>query len=259
MRRRWLCAAACGVVLALAAGQGWATPYFYFLNTNGGATFKGDIDVIDRADGTRSKALEGDDNPFGSIQSWRAFATDGVYYYVLNTNGSGDWLGKVERFNRDGTGRTEICDLSPGAYNNIGVWRGFATDGDYFYLLNTNGGEPWKGRIDRVNLDGTGRTEILDFSPGPLDEAQDWHGFATDGEYFYFLNTDGPGDERGQIDRVAMDGTGWTKLDDIEPSPFNNIQDWQGFAVDPVPEPGTLSLFALGVVAALGRLRRRRR
>ena len=58
---------------------------------------------------------------------------------------------------------------------------------------------------------------------------------------------------------INLDGTGRTTLLDVESSPFSNINDWHGFAVDPIPEPMTLALAGVGLAGLGGDVRRRRR
>lgn len=108
---------------------------------------------------------------------------------------------QVERVDEHGTPGGSSADLS-GAIRSIlddyptADLAGFATDGEYYYLYNaqtpTRGG---RGEIFRLNLDGSGGYTLS----GRFDhsETQSFRGFATDGDYFYWLNTSGSGDWGG--------------------------------------------------------------
>ncbi len=257
----WMSSVLAVWLLSCTSGFAAAMPEFFVLNTEGGPSFRGNIDRIDPTGSTRTNILDVEPFPFTNIGDWIGFATDGEHYYFLNTDGGGAFPGRIDRVNLDGTGRTTVADVAPSEFNSINDWRGFATDGDFFYFLNTDGGGDFLGQIDRVNFDGTGRTTVADVSPTPFSNILDWEGFATDGEFFYFLNTGGGGAFPGRIDRLAMDGTGRMETLDVAPSLFNSIGDWRGFAaasVAPIPEPSGCLVFCLTVCTVLTRSRRHR-
>jgi len=257
MKRQITHVAAGIVLLGVLASQANAVPYYYFLNTEGSNPGLGRIDSV-KSDGTgRTTLLDVDPTPFGSIENWRGFATDGQYYYFLNTNGGTPNRGRIDRLNLDGTGRTTLLDLDPSVFGAIEAFRGFATDGRYYYLLQTGQGNPNLGRVERINLDGTGRTTLVDIDPSPFGAIEAWHGFATDGYYFYLLQTGQSNPNLGRIDRINMDGTGRTTLLDVDPTPFGAIENWRGFAVDPIPEPATMVALFAAVTGLGGYVRKR--
>ena len=101
---------------------------------------------------------------------------------------------------------------------------------------------------------------LFDVDPSLLNDIENWKGFATDGNYFFVLNTIESG---GEIDRISFDGTTHETIVDLDPSLFGSIQHWQGFAAvtlatPMVPEPSTLALAVSGLFG-IGRLRWRRR
>ena len=257
MKRSYLIAMMAVTVMSMAASS-HAVPTFYLLNTEAtNDAFRGRIDVIDLGADTRDFVTDVDPSPFGVIEDWRGFATDGSFFYYLNTDGGGAWPGRIDRTAMDGSGRTPVADIDPSEFDDIEDWNGFATDGNFFYLLNTGGTGAVHGQIDRVNLDGSGRTKIADLDPTYYGAIEQWLGFATDGQFFYLLNTEAGNDDfRGRIDRINMDGTGRTKIGDIDPDPFGVVEQWLGFAAPTVPEPAT-ALLGMGGLMALGMRRRR--
>jgi len=252
------------VLLGILAAPSHATPFFHFLNTEAASSsaFAGRIDGVDAAGTTRTTSLADiAPSPFRNIAAWKGFATDGKYYYLLNTDGGSAYRGHIDRVNLDGTGRTPIADIEPSPFSNVRDWKGFATDGFHFYLLNTENPGGFGGQIDRINMDGTGRVKFADVAPSPFNSIASWKGFATDGLHFYYLNTDGGSGYLGQIDRTDMDGTNRVQVADVDPSLFSNIGAWKGFAVPSViPEPSTFLIWALGVLGLgwYGWQRRRR-
>ena len=238
-------------------------PTFYFLNTEGSNPGLGNIDSLNFDGTVRTNLLDVDPTPFGSVQDWKGFATDGDYYYFLNTNGNATYQGNIDRVNLDGTGRTTVVDIAPSPFTAIDAWRGFATDGEFFYLLQTGQTNPNLGRIDRINLDGTGRTTLMDIDPSPYGAIEAWQGLATDGEFFYLLQTGQGNPNLGRIDRINMDGTGRITLLDVDPTTFGAIENWRGFAAAvpsaAVPEPATMIALFAAITGLGGYVRRRKR
>lgn len=247
------------LTLALAAPQAGAVT-FNVLNTESAGDFAGRIESFSDTDPTRTVLADVEPSSFGNIGDWKGFATDGAFFYYLNTNGGNLFPGRIDRTDRDGTNRTTIADLDPSVFNDIEDWLGFATDGQYFYLLNTEGASGTngiRGRVDRVDLDGTNRVTLFDIEPDPFSNIAAWKGFATDGRYFYLLNTDGGAGFLGRIDRIDFDGTNRTTVMDIDPSPYGAIEQWKGFAAElAIPEPITAGLLSLAAAPLM--LRRRR-
>ena len=241
----------------------------------GTSTWAGQIDRIETSP-VLSRTQVGDVEPseFSNISDWKGFASDDHYFYYLNTFGSTSGApstrGRIDRTDLDGTNRViGIADIDPSPYAAVEAWRGFATDGEFFYLLNTNGGGGVLGRVERINLDGTGpRVTLFDIDPSLFNDIENWKGLATDGNYFFVLNTIESG---GEIDRISFDGTTRETIVDLDPVLFGSIQHWQGFAaVTPqtpetpetpvVPEPSTLVLAVSGLfgIGRLGWQRRKR-
>ena len=261
-------------------------PSFFFLNTDAAGTYSAGnlgapvggthIGRIDRvnADGTgRRFSTDIDPSAFSNIAAWQTMGSDGKYFYFLNTESggatypSGDhgaptggtYHGRIDRVALDGTTREWVADLDPSLFATMNAWKGFATDGVYFYFLNTESsgtypmgdhGAPasgtYLGRIDRVPLDGSTREWFADIDPMLFNAIETWKGLATDGVYFYLLNTESTGTypagnlgaptggtDRGRIDRVSMDGTTREWYADVDPSAFNAIETWRGFSAVP--------------------------
>ena len=125
-----------------------------------------------------------------------------------------------------------------------------------FYFLDTST-TAGRGEIYQTQEDGSGKTLVGDLDPSPFGAIEAWHGFATDGDFFYLLQTGHGNPNLGRVDRINMDGTGRTTIVDVDPSPFGAIENYHGFAAfNPVPEPATATL---GLLALCGLAMRRRR
>jgi hypothetical protein len=264
--RRTLWAIPIAALLGLClASASYALPTFYLLNTeNTSQPFRGQIDQVDVTGPATASRTAGiadvDPSPFSNILDWKGFATDNNYFYFLNTNGGGAFPGRIDRTNLDGTGRTQVADLDPSVFTDIEEFQGFAADNQYFYLLNTEapdtGGND--GQIWRVNKDGTNPLQILDVEPAPFSNINDWKGFATDGQSFYFLNTNGGAAFLGRIDMTTMSGTARMQVVDIDPSLYGVVEHWRGFAAYVIiPEPATFIIWSLGLLGLIGCRRRR--
>jgi hypothetical protein len=263
MIRRFLCLAGCVAVLGCLATPVEAAPLeyleFYVLNTNGGQPGLGTIERINNTGTTRTVVADISPSPFSSMTVWQGFATDGQYFYLLNSDaGDPGYSGDIDRINLDGTGRTNIADIAPSLYGGMPSWKGFAADGDHFYLLNTDGGGTFAGEIESLNKVAPigPRVDVIDISGGGLPVNYSvighWQGFATDGEYFYLLNTGGGQPWKGRIERISMDGSGSRQLildlqADTNPL-FSDMENWRGFAVRVIPEPSTFLIWALGLL-----------
>ena len=240
MTRRTVCLIVCmGCIVCLgglAQGAG-----FYVLNNNGGAAFLGQINRVNVDGGGREQVADVDPSPFSNIADRRGFATDGKYFYYLNTTNASTIHGQIERTDLSGGNRTVVVPSSASPYSNVQVWKGLATDGKHLYILNTGGGNPYGGYIDRFNMDGTGKTRAADVAPTPFGSISAWKGFATDGKHFYYLNTNGGVAEIGQIDQTKMNGGARTATGlDLDPTPFSSMTSWQGFAMAPAYKPAAL-------------------
>ena len=158
---------------------------------------------------------------------WRGFATDGDFFYVLNTSAGN---GTIDRVPLDGSTKTVIADIDPTLFGQVENWEGFAADNNYFYLLST--ASSTLGDIARINKDGSGpKVTIIPGANNPVPGIASCKGFGCDGSYFYFLNTDGAEPAKGTIYRTNMDGAGLVTIRDLSPDLFGNLQWYDGFAV----------------------------
>ena len=231
---------------------------FYLLNTEAAtnSAFNGQIDQVDIGMPTTRTPGVADVAPseFSSIGSWKGFATDNINYYFFNTDGGAAFLGRIDSTDLAGTSRTQVHSAATmqtifaNAGQNASDFKGFASDGRKFYFLNTDGAGAAAGEVYSLDLDAMGGLNLeFDLAPSPFSSISAWKGFAADGEFFYLLNTEGSNAFPGQIDRVNLDGTGRTQIDDLDPSLFSNISAWKGFAatVQPVPEPASIAIWSL--------------
>ena len=53
-----------------------------------------------------------------------------VPFYVLNTEGGANFIGRIEQISEDGLTRTQVADVDPSEFGVIEHWKGFASDGD---------------------------------------------------------------------------------------------------------------------------------
>ncbi len=165
---------------SMGAWRGFATDgrYFYYVNTSSGS-MEGQIERTNLDGSNRTVVVPAAASQFSNHSDWQGFATDGRHFYYLNTENSGAGGGQIDRTNMDGSNRVTVADIAPSIYNSIASWKGFATDGRSFYVLNTEGTPDYAGRIDRLDMNGANRvTGVYDVDPDPFGSIDSWRGFA---------------------------------------------------------------------------------
>jgi uncharacterized repeat protein (TIGR03803 family) len=126
--------------------------------------------------------------------------SSGLLYGITGEGGSGGG-GTVFRVNSDGSGYTNLHVFST-ANSNACRPGAMVLSGSSFYGTTTSGGTAGQGALFKINTDGTGFTNLLNFAvrPGKLLLA---------GNALYGTTTFG---NQGTVFTVNTDGTGFTTL-----------------------------------------------
>jgi uncharacterized repeat protein (TIGR03803 family) len=188
--------------------------FLYGMTSLGGANNFGTIFKI-KPDGSGYSILLNFDGsngeaPYGSLTS-----LDGIFLYGMTSNGGND-SGVIFKIKTDGTGYVKLSDFNtPGAGGNP---RGdILLDGISLYGMTKDGGASGLGTIFKLNSDGTGYTNLLDFSG--TNGANPFGSLISDGTFLYGM-TSGQGvpGGRGSVFKIKPDGTGFAQLLDFKTS-----------------------------------------
>ncbi len=108
---------------------------------------------------------------------------------------------------------TKLYDfnVTPGANK---PWGGVVSDGTYLYGITAHGGTLDSGAIFKILPDGTGYSQIHDFS-SPINGTGPEGTMAFDGTYLYGTTAFGGTYHKGTLFKILPDGTGFTKLLDF--------------------------------------------
>ncbi len=251
-----------GTVFAVDTDGGNFTNLFVFSNTNGstatdltsagntlyGMTLSGGTGgygVVYRInmDGTAFTILHNFTNDYAKSP----YEPTGILYtsntlYGATAHGGANGLGIIFAMNPDGSSFTNIHDFSSGGYdaasnftNGDGCGRiRFASIGNFLYAAASGGGSGGQGAIIRMNFDGTGFTNLYNFSAPTYDTdlAQFTNqdgcspmGLAACGSVFYGMANYGGILGGGTLFKINMDGIGFTILHN-----FNNQDGYFPFS-----------------------------
>jgi uncharacterized repeat protein (TIGR03803 family) len=141
----------------------------------------------------------------------------------------GTTTGTVFTVNTDGTGFTNLHNFSASATNSLGVYtnsdglnaRVSVLAGDSLYGTASNGGAGGGGTVFAVHTDGTGFTNLHNFTQQPDTNGYFWstnsdgldiRGSALSGATLYGMAFSGGGAGNGTLFAVNTDGSGFTTL-----------------------------------------------
>jgi uncharacterized repeat protein (TIGR03803 family) len=121
--------------------------------------------------------------------------------------------GVVFRINLDGSGFTILHSFGGGAGDGAGPCGALTLSGSMLYGTTYYGGAADSGVVFRINLDGSGYTNLHEFVSGAGDGAYPFSGGLTlSGTTLYGATYEGGAADEGAIFQMNIDGSGYTNL-----------------------------------------------
>ena len=139
----------------------------------------------------------------GSQPSGDLTLVGSTLYGTCEHGGSGD-AGTIFKINTDGNGYSTLFTFTGGTAN-MGPVGGLTLIGSNFYGTTWRSGSYGLGNIFKINMDGTGYTDLYDFT-GDADGEQPLGRLVTDGSFLYGVNTFGGGHGAGTLYKIGIDG-----------------------------------------------------
>ena len=178
--------------------------YLYGTTVNGGAYSSGTIYKI-KKDGTGFTVLldfdgSNGDSPYGALYF------DGTFLYGMTSHGGANGYGLLFKIKTDGTGYVDLLDLdftSNGAYPTGGL----ISDGTYLFGMTTSGGTNTYGTIFKIKLDGSGYTNLHNFTN--TDGSAPYGSLNLSGSTLYGMTNQGGSNNSGTLFTINTDGTGF--------------------------------------------------
>jgi uncharacterized repeat protein (TIGR03803 family) len=230
------CSAGCGVIFKIKtdgtgysnlldfAGANGSLPYgslisdgtFLYGMTYSGGNGYGTVFRI-KTDGTADTTLlnflgtTNGGNPYGYL------LTDATFLYGMTTLGGTNGMGTIYKIKTDGSGYSKLLEFS-GTANGSDPGGALISDGNFLYGTTYYGGMNNYGTIFKIKPDGSGYTDILDFSGATNGKFPDGS-LISYGSFLYGITEGGGANDSGTIFRIKPDGTGYSKLQD-----FNNAK-----------------------------------
>ena len=185
---------------------------FYGMTSGGGAFGQGVVFRMN-ADGSGYTNLHefagGSDggDPNGSLT-----LTNDMLYGMTTREGT-QGAGMVFRMNVDGSGYTNLHEfafsISDGAY----PFGSMTLSDNMLYGATYTGGASFDGVVFRMNVDGSGYTNLHEFAGGSGDGTHPYYGSLTlSSNTFYDMTPAGGASGAGVVFRMNVDGSGYTNL-----------------------------------------------
>ena len=181
----------------------------YGMTTNGGTNDLGCIFRIN-TDGTGyTKLLDFSGTSNGSYPQGFLTLSDNVLYGMTWAGGTQD-LGCIFKINTDGSGFTKLYDFGGTAIGSYPTGS-LTISGNALYGMTSRGGANDLGCIFIINTDGTGYTQLYDFS-GTADGDTPYASLTLSGNVLYGMTAWGGTNDLGCIFKINTDGSGYTPL-----------------------------------------------
>ncbi len=185
--------------------------FLYGMTNLGGGSNMGTIFKV-RTNGTGYSQMHdfsgADGNlPFGSL----IFV--GNVLYGMTQQGGTHSMGNIFKIMPDGSGFTDLLDFSASSGGNWPKSKLFY-DGTFLYGMTGYGGNFSDGVLFKVNPDGTGYTDLINFS-GAANGTYPGGSLFYDGTFFYAMASGGGTHSSGVVFKIKPNGTGFTKLHDF--------------------------------------------
>jgi uncharacterized repeat protein (TIGR03803 family) len=133
-----------------------------------------------------------------------------TFYGTTGQDGSGGW-GTVFAINMDGTGLTNLHSFTSAPDDGDGPEAGVILSGNTLYGTTIFGGSANYGNVFRVNIDGSGFTNLYSFTNG-IDGANPNGELVLAGNTLYGTTMFGGSANKGTIFKIDTDGTGFAVL-----------------------------------------------
>ena len=182
--------------------------------------------------------------------------------------------GVVFKIQTDGTGYTNLYDFADTATSGARPYGSLNLVGSELYGLARNGGVSNNGVVFKLQLDGSGYTDLYDFT-GAANSGSNPNGSLTlSGSMFYGTTRDGGVSNNGVVFALKLDGSGYTNLvsftggaDGKNPVGTlavtnDSLYGWTSaggtagkgtiFSLAAIPEPGTVGMMLLFGVGLVG-------
>ena len=145
--------------------------------------------------------------PYGSLIS------DGTFLYGMTYAGGTNDLGTVFKILSNGSGYTKLLDFA-GAANGSNPMGSLMLNGASLYGITSSGGVNGAGTIFKINPNGTGYTNLMNYIGG-VNGTVPYGSIVSDGTFLYGMTNQGGSNSMGTIFKIKSDGTGFTKLMDF--------------------------------------------
>jgi uncharacterized repeat protein (TIGR03803 family) len=202
-----------------------------------------------------------DGTEFTNLHNFKAITSDNVLNYPINSDGVGPWgglilsgntlyggaalggssgNGTIFKINTDGSGFTNLHIFKAGGYSSLGVYTnsdGDGLSGDLISSDNTlygtaqQGGSAGSGTVFKMNMDGSGFTNLYSFAANLAPDYTNSDGagpngsLVLSGNILYGTAQSGGSSGNGTVFAVNTDGTGFTNLHSFtqRSPPFSTI------------------------------------
>jgi uncharacterized repeat protein (TIGR03803 family) len=202
----------------------------YGTASSGGASGEGTVFKVD-TDGTGFTNLHSFTIPdsngrnLDGVNPQSGLVLSGNTLYGTAPFGGSSGNGTVFAVNTDGTGFTNVYSFTstprqPFASNSDGAnpYAALVLSGDTLYGTASQGGTFGNGTAFAINTDGTGFTNLHNFSGWPSDGASPQAGLILSGNTLYGTASSGGFYYNGSVFGVNTDGTGFTNLYSFAPN-----------------------------------------
>ena len=190
--------------------------FLYGMTTNSGESYYGTIFKIS-PDGTDFTKLYDFDGGNGGYPRGSLTIYNDVLYGITAYGGSND-AGIIFKINPDGTGFTKLHDFD---IDNDGAWSfgDLIVYNSVLYGMAQSGGVDSGGTIFKINPDGSNFTVIHNFNySNGINGYWPFDYLAVNDDTFYGMTNRGGSYNAGTIFKINSDGTGFTKLYDLNDS-----------------------------------------
>ena len=143
-------------------------------------------------------------NPCGSL------IYDGTFLYGMTQLGGNNEDGVVFKIKPDGTGYSALLDFSGTANGSKPYYGSLIFDGTFLYGMTYSGGAHDLGAIFKIKPDGTGYSDLYDFTLAGANSP--FGSLITDGTFLYGMASTGGTNNYGAIFKIKTDGTAYDTL-----------------------------------------------